>query len=131
MNWFGRYAGVLSAVAVVVTAAGCTAGNGGGVEGAASCASEFTYQGRTYKDVAHAHFTVTGKLGTATMPPCDDTGGDGQTAEAGTTETAYGVEGVASDVAIAVGNSPDDVVLVVSYSGSTLPPEVRKLIDAA
>ncbi|MFF3303595.1 DUF6281 family protein [Streptomyces sp. NPDC002908] len=131
MNWSGRCAGVLSVVVLVVTAAGCSAGNSGGAEGEASCAVEFTYQGRTYKDVVHADFTVTGKLGTATMPPCDDTGGDGETVEDGTTETAYGVEGVAPEVAIAVGSSPDDVVFVVSYSGSTLPPEVQKLIDAS
>ncbi|MFF5897142.1 DUF6281 family protein [Streptomyces argenteolus] len=130
MNWSGRGAGALLAVAVVVTTAGCTADDSNGTEGAASCAMEFTYQGRTYRDVANVEFTVAGRLGTATTPPCDDTGSD-DVVEDGTTETAYEIEGVSPDVAIGVGSSPDDVVFVVSSSGATLPPEVRELIEAS
>ncbi|MFJ8863409.1 DUF6281 family protein [Streptomyces sp. NPDC102451] len=131
MGWSGRSTGVLLAATMVVTVAGCTADNSseeGGAE--ASCAIEFTYQGRTYRDVANADITVTDKLGTATQPPCDDTGSQDEAAE-GTTETAYGVEGIPPEVAIAVGSSPADAIFVVSYSGSTLPPEVQKLIDGS
>ncbi|WP_275297725.1 DUF6281 family protein [Streptomyces sp. Tue 6075] len=44
-------------------------------------------------------------------------------------EPAYGVKGLSPETAIAVGNSPDEAVLVVSYSGTALPPDARKLID--
>ncbi|MFI8789037.1 hypothetical protein [Streptomyces sp. NPDC055105] len=36
-----------------------------------------------------------------------------------------------SGTAIAVGDSPKDAVLLVSYSGKELPPEVKKLIDGS
>ncbi|MFJ9109318.1 DUF6281 family protein [Streptomyces sp. NPDC102283] len=129
MSWCGRSASALLAAAMVMTAAGCTAGGDSG-EGEASCAFEVTYQGRAYRDVANVEFTVTDKLGTATQSPCDDTGGDEATVEKATRESAYGVKGLSPETAIAVGGSPKDAVFVVSYSGSTLPPEIRKLIDS-
>lgn len=128
MSWSKQSAGALLAAAVVMTVAGCTADSSGG-EDEVSCAFEVTYQGRTYRDVANVEFTVTDKLGTATQPPCDDTGGDEEAREKGTKETAYGVKGLSPETAIAVGSSPDDAVFVVSYSGSTIPPEIQKLID--
>lgn len=128
MSWSKRSAGALLAAAMVMTVIGCSADSSGG-EGEASCAFEFTYQNRTYRDVANVDFTVTDKLGTATQPPCDDTGGDEETKEKETKETAYGVKGLPPETAIAVGSSPEDAVLVVSYSGSTIPPEIQKLID--
>ncbi|WP_371623580.1 DUF6281 family protein [Streptomyces sp. NBC_01116] len=129
MSRSGRSAGALLAAVMVMTAAGCGADGDRG-EGEASCAFEVTYQGRTYRDVANVEFTVTDKLGTATQPPCDDTGGDEETAERATRESAYGVKGLPPGTAIAVGSSPEDAVFVVSYSGSTLPPAIRELIDS-
>ncbi|WP_257139900.1 DUF6281 family protein [Streptomyces anulatus] len=129
MSWSERSAGALLAAAMVMTVTGCTADSSDGGEGEASCAFEVTYQGRTYRDVANVEFTVTDKLGTATQPPCDDTGGDEETKEKETKEAAYGVKGLPPETAIAVGDTPDDAVFVVSYSGSTLPPEIQKLID--
>ncbi|MFD6802036.1 DUF6281 family protein, partial [Streptomyces cyaneofuscatus] len=75
--------------------------------------------------------SVADKLGTATKPPCDDTGGQNEADEAETLETAYAVNGISPKVAIAVGDTPEDAIFVVSYSGSELPPEVEKLIDGS
>ncbi|MFB8138928.1 MULTISPECIES: DUF6281 family protein [Streptomyces] len=127
MSWSERSAGALLAAAMVLTVTGCTAD--GSSEGEASCAFEVSYEGRTYKDVANVDFTVTDKLGTATLPPCDDTGSQEETEGEESKEPAYGVKGLSPETAIAVGNSPDEAVLVVSYNGTELPPEVQKLID--
>ncbi|MEW1721263.1 DUF6281 family protein [Streptomyces sp. NPDC093109] len=126
----GRSAGLLLAVTMLLSAAACTADSSSG-EGAESCALQFTYEGRTYRDVANVNFTVTGRLGTATKPPCDDTGGEGETEGVGTEETAYEVNGISPKVAIAVGGTPAEAVFVASYSGSKVPPEVQKLIDGS
>src|ERR1043165_8193055 len=130
MSWSGKFAGLLLAGLLAMTASGCGSDSSSD-EGSESCVLEFTYQGRTYRDVANVDFTVSDKLGTAVKPPCDDIGGKGETVEAGTTETAYKVNGLSPAIAIAVGDSPGDAVLVVSYSGSKIPPEVQKLIDGS
>ncbi|MFC8826326.1 DUF6281 family protein [Streptomyces sp. NPDC057137] len=130
MSWAGRSAGVLLAATMVVSATACTAdSDGDGGEQAGSCALQFTYEGRTYRDVANVDFAIADKLGTATKPPCDDTGGQDEAEGAGTTETAYKVNGISPTVAIAVGETPEEAIFVASYSGSKLPPEVQKLID--
>lgn len=74
MSWAGRSTGLLLAGLLAMTAAGCGA-DASSDEGSGSCALEFTYQGRTYRDVANVDFTVSDKLGTAVKPPCDDIGG--------------------------------------------------------
>ncbi|MEV7640967.1 DUF6281 family protein [Streptomyces rubiginosohelvolus] len=51
--------------------------------------------------------------------------------ERGPDKAAYEVKGVSADVAIAVGDGPDDVEIFVSYDGTELPPEVRRLEDAS
>ncbi|MFE6625186.1 DUF6281 family protein [Streptomyces sp. NPDC057740] len=124
----GRFVGLPLAAAIVVSAAACTAGSSSSDEGAASCIYQVEYQGRTYQDVANVEFTVGAKLGDATQPPCDDTGGQDETEESGTTETAYEVDGISPKVAIAVGDTPGDAQFVAVYSGTELPPEVKKLI---
>jgi hypothetical protein len=45
----------------------------------ASSAYRILHQDRTYEDVMDVTFTVGGKLGTATQPACDDTGGQEKT----------------------------------------------------
>jgi hypothetical protein len=127
MNLAGRTVSALLTAGVVASAAACTSGSNS-ADGAASCAYHVTYEGRTYQDVANVRFTVGGKLGAATKPPCDDTGQD-EGDEPATTETAYEVDGVSPKVAIAVGDTPDDVTFVAVYSGNELPPEVKKLIN--
>ncbi|MFE4383178.1 DUF6281 family protein [Streptomyces cyaneofuscatus] len=130
MNRAVRFAGVLLAASLMVPTAAC-AGDNSSDEGAQSCAIEYAFEGRTYRDVANVDFTVADKLGTATKPPCDDTGGQNEADEAETLETAYAVNGISPKVAIAVGDTPEDAMFVVSYSGSELPPEVEKLIDGS
>ncbi|MEU2875692.1 DUF6281 family protein [Streptomyces sp. NPDC007070] len=130
MSWVGRSMALVAATAVSVV--GCASGSGsddGG--GSASCVFQIRYQGRTYQDVAHVEFTVGKKLGAAVKPPCDDTGGQDDSGEAATTQTAYEVDGVAPEMAIAVGDTPGEAKFVASYSGSELPPEVKKLIHGS
>jgi len=118
---------------MLMLAVACTSENssGGGGEQAESCAYRVLYQDRTYRDVANVEFTAGEKLGSATVPPCDDTGGGDASEQAGETTTAYKVDGVPPEVAVAVGDSPDDTTLVAVYSGDELPSEIRKLIDGS
>ncbi|MFE5240687.1 MULTISPECIES: DUF6281 family protein [unclassified Streptomyces] len=117
------------AAAMVMSGAACTAG-GGGDEGL-SCAGRYTYQDRTYQDVGGATFTPGKKLGVATQPPCDDTGGQDKSEVPVTTGTAYEVDGIPPEVAIAVGDAPGTATLFAVDSGPDLPPEVRGLIDGS
>ncbi|SDM97712.1 hypothetical protein SAMN04487981_103135 [Streptomyces sp. cf386] len=96
--------------ALLLTAAvGCTE-SGGAAE--ASCAYVVTYEGRSYLDVANIDFTVGERLGTATIPECDDTPNDpGVTVPEGRI-TAYAVEGTDPAVAIAVGDTPAEATLM-------------------
>ncbi|WP_063785696.1 DUF6281 family protein [Streptomyces venezuelae] len=123
-----RFSVALVAAASLVSLAACDTSSS--ARGEASCALQFTYNSRTYRDVANADFTVGQKLGTATKPPCDDTGTAPTDGETPTKETAYEVEGVPAEMAIAVGATPEEAMLVVVYSGTELPPEVRKLIKS-
>ncbi|MFB7223116.1 DUF6281 family protein [Streptomyces sp. NPDC056227] len=131
MNWTGRSAGVLLAASMVISTAACTADSSSGGAASGSCANRFTYQERTYRDVANVDFTVGAKLGVATQPPCNDTGGQKKTDEAGTAQTAYEVQGISPEVAIAVGDTPAEASFFAAYSGSDLPPEVQKLMGGS
>ncbi|MFE0731283.1 DUF6281 family protein [Streptomyces antibioticus] len=124
----GRVGPSVVLAAAMLSLAACTADNSDGEE-AGSCVYQIRYQDRTYRDVANVEFTVGEKLGDATKPPCDDTGSDAK--ESGTLETAYEVDGISPDVAIAVGDTPSEAKFVAAYSGSELPPEVKKLIDGS
>ena len=112
----------LVVAATLASATGCT------VSGSSSavCAYQVTYEGRTYHDVANIDFTVGEKLGTAINPPCNDQGR--RTEERATETTAYRVEGLDPDIAIAVGDL-DDAHLMVVGANKSLPPEVEKLRD--
>lgn len=131
MRSTGRTAGALLAAAMVMSAAACTADSSSGGEESASCVNRYTYQDRSYRDVANVDFTVGKKLGVATKPPCDDTGGQDKNEEPATTETAYEVDGISPEVAIAIGDTPEEATVFAAYSGSELPPEVEKLIDGS
>ncbi|MFD6280470.1 DUF6281 family protein [Streptomyces sp. NPDC060209] len=128
MSWTGRSAGLLVAAAVVMSGAACTADSGGGGH---SCANRYTYQDRSYGDVANVEFTLGKKLGVATKPPCEDTGGQDKNEEPVMKETAYEVDGISPKVAIAIGDTPKTATFFAVYSGSKLPPEVQKLIDGS
>ncbi|HWU05293.1 MAG TPA: DUF6281 family protein [Streptomyces sp.] len=131
MSWTRRSAGLLMAAAMVTSVAACTAGGGGG-GGGASCVAQYTYQDITYQDVGNVKFTPGKKLGVATEPPCEDTGGRGGSEEpAGLTGTAYEVDGISPEVAIAVGDTPETARFFAVSSDSEFPPEVQRLIDGS
>ena len=122
-----RCAGTALMALVMLSAAAC---GSDGTEASSEnvCPRAFTYDDRTYTSVANVEFEVGSKLGTATPPPCNDTGG--QTDETPLpAENAYAVKGISSEVAIAVGETPEEAVLTAAYSGKELPAEVQKLID--
>ena len=132
MSWTGRSAGLLVAAAVVMSVAACTADSGGGGEASTSCVARYTYQDTTYQDVGNVKFTLGKKLGVATEPPCEDTGGRGKSEEpAGLPETAYEVDGISPKVGIAVGDTPETARFFAASSDSELPPEVQRLIDGS
>ncbi|MET8327482.1 DUF6281 family protein [Streptomyces sp. NPDC005181] len=114
-----------------MSAAACTADSSSGGEESASCVNRFIYQDRSYRDVANVDFMVGKKLGAATKPPCEDTGGQDKDEEPATTGTAYEVDGISPKVAVAIGDTPEEATLFAVYSGSELPPEVEKLIRCA
>lgn len=130
MSRCGRCVGGLMAI-VVLSLGACTAEGGSG-DRAAACVNRFTYEGRTYRDVGQVRFTAGEKLGSATRPPCNDTGGQEADEIAGETGTAYAVDGISPEVAIAVGDTADDATFFVSSSfGTELPQEVRELVDGS
>ncbi|MEW2167419.1 DUF6281 family protein [Streptomyces sp. NPDC007084] len=129
MSWVGRSTALVAAV--MVSAVACTAGSSSDGEESGSCEYRILYQDRTYRDVANVEFTVGEKLGKATKPPCDDTGGQDVSEASGTTETVYEVDGISPKVAIAVGDTPGEAKFVAAYSGTKLPPEVKKLTDGS
>ncbi|MGW6750166.1 DUF6281 family protein [Streptomyces sp. NPDC055006] len=131
MTWVGRSVAMLLTAAVAMSTGACTSGDSDGGAAAASCVYQFEYKGQKYRAVANIDFVVGDELGTATQPPCEDTGGTSDAGEARETKTAYEVDGITSKVAIAVGDSPKNAMLLVSYSGKELPPEVKKLIDGS
>ncbi|MFC5215242.1 DUF6281 family protein [Streptomyces coerulescens] len=105
---------LLPAVLLVLTAAGCAEGGAAEPDGAAaaSCAYVVTYADRTYLDTGEGDFTVGEKLGTATVPACDDTPNDPGDTVAAHRVSAYEVEGTDPAVAIAVGDTPAEATLM-------------------
>ncbi|MGW0548097.1 DUF6281 family protein [Streptomyces altiplanensis] len=120
---------MLLVATAVASAVGCTSSSGG--DDSASCAYRVTYEDRTYGDVANADFRIGKKVGTVSSAPCDDTGSKNQGEEPATESTAYAVEGLDTDIAIAVGDTPSEAVLFAVDSGEDLPAEVKKLIDGS
>ncbi|MFJ8888807.1 DUF6281 family protein [Streptomyces sp. NPDC102402] len=130
MSWTRGSVGLLVAAAMTMPAVACTAGGGGG-GGGDSCVNRYTYQDRSYQDVTQVDFTAGQKLGVATSPPCEDTGSKDKGEEPVTTGTAYEVDGISPEVAIAVGDTPETATLFAVYSGSEPPPEVLELTDGS
>ncbi|MER6348937.1 DUF6281 family protein [Streptomyces sp. NPDC001595] len=90
----------------------CTAvDGGGGGDAEALCAYLVRYEGRDYLGTADGGFEVGERIGTATVPSCDDTPNDGESGSPEETLNAYRVVGRDPGTAIAVGKAPDDVVL--------------------
>ncbi|WP_406414408.1 DUF6281 family protein [Streptomyces sp. NBC_01614] len=108
---------LLMAALLLGTAVGCTETGGAEPGGAAeaSCAYVVTYGNRSYQDVANTDFTVGKKLGTATIPACDDTPNDPPDAIGEQRITAYAVEGTDPAAAIAVGDTPAGAILMKAH----------------
>ncbi|MGX1676508.1 DUF6281 family protein [Streptomyces sp. NPDC055400] len=117
-------------MALVMLSAAAACGGSDGTQGNSEgvCPRAFTYDDRTYTSVANVEFRVGSKLGTATPPPCNDTG-DQEDGTPLAAENAYAVKGISPKVAIAVGETPEEAVLTAVYSGKEPPSEVKKLID--
>ncbi|MFI9341207.1 DUF6281 family protein [Streptomyces sp. NPDC052773] len=94
---------------------GCAAGESAG-DAAGACAYLVRYEGRTYMDRGGDDFEVAERIGTAVLPPCDDTPNDGDPGAA-TPIRAYRVVGWDPGKAIAVGTSPGDAVFVRVTAG--------------
>ncbi|MFB7110942.1 DUF6281 family protein [Streptomyces sp. NPDC056190] len=95
--------------------------------GVADCPIAVTYGGRTYTQVANADFSVGDALGTAEIPPCNDTPGAGADTEGPEATTAYAVDGLDPRIAIAVRYTPEQVMLLAVQASGSLPPEVEDL----
>ncbi|MFE5820097.1 DUF6281 family protein [Streptomyces sp. NPDC056479] len=105
----------LLAALLLTAAVGCGEGEGGvepGGAAEASCAYVVTYADRSYLDVGGSDFTVGERLGTATVPGCDDTPNAPGGAVPEGRITAYAVEGMDPSVAIAVGDTPAEATLM-------------------
>ncbi|MEU0738083.1 DUF6281 family protein [Streptomyces sp. NPDC006134] len=109
--------GVRGPVVLLLALTGCAAGENGG-DAAASCAYLVRYEGRTYADRAGVDFEVADHIGTAVLPPCDDTPDAGEPGGTATSVKVFRVVGRDPGKAIAVGTSPDDVVLVFAQTAS-------------
>ncbi|MEV8551426.1 DUF6281 family protein [Streptomyces glaucescens] len=106
-----RMKAVRGLTVLLLALTGCAAGEGGG-DAAASCAYLVRYEGRTYLDRSGVGFEAAERIGTAVLPPCDDTPGDGEPGSPATSVRAYRVVGWDPAEAIAVGTSPRDAVFV-------------------
>ncbi|WP_405458913.1 DUF6281 family protein [Streptomyces sp. NBC_00101] len=126
MNGFRRFAGSLGAAAMVMSVVACTAEGGGG-DGASSCADVVTYQDQMYIGMEKVTFTAGKKLGVAVKPSCEDTGGRSENEPPQWTKSAYEVDGLSPQVAVAVGDTPETATLYADHSSPEVPPEVEKL----
>ena len=92
---------------LLAAAVGCSDGG----SSAASCTGLVTFRDRGYLPTTNEDFTLGEKLGTATVPECDDTNDPDVAVPEGTT-TAYVVEGIDPSLAIAVGDTPAEATLM-------------------
>jgi hypothetical protein len=119
----------LLAVASLAAATGCAASHTGiQAGGSASCADIVHFHGKTYSGTAVKVSPVPGRrLGTAVMPPCDDTGGQLPAAGGGPIRVAE-LPGVSPEIAF-VPLDRNDVVYIRS-NRTHLPPGVMRLTRA-
>ncbi|MET8827071.1 DUF6281 family protein [Streptomyces sp. NPDC004610] len=126
--------------AAVMAAASCASPSGGesesesGSGSGSSCEYLVEYDTRTYTGLANADFTIGEELGSATVPPCDDSLDDEDgpdSPDSPTSTIAYAVEGVDPSIAIAVEDAPDGVLFVAETLDGDLPPEIERLIGGS
>jgi hypothetical protein len=119
---------LLAAVLVTMSVACSSSSDSGGGESASSCAYRVDYQNHTYAGAEVKDFALGGKLGAATLPPCDDTPSDDSDGPTATTSTtAYAIEGVDPSIAIALKQASHDVIFVNLDADKNLP-EIKKMI---
>ncbi|MGW3097891.1 DUF6281 family protein [Streptomyces sp. NPDC001102] len=126
--WPGRtvWRRTFLAAALATLSTACTSGSDG--ESASSCASRVEYREHTYMGSGAEGFTIGERLGAATLPPCDDTPSDDSDAPtAPASVTAFAIKGVDPSIAIALDDSPDDVIFVNVDSGEKLP-DIKEMI---
>ncbi|MFC8224246.1 DUF6281 family protein [Streptomyces sp. NPDC057287] len=126
MNCARRASGVALTAVMLMSVTACSSGSDSD-GGSASCAYRVAYEGRVYREVSKTDGTAGQKLGSATVPPCDEnSGGDKVEQEV---VTVYAVNGVSSEIAVAVGDGSGGRRVVAAYSGMEVPSEIKKLID--
>ncbi|HET8931673.1 MAG TPA: DUF6281 family protein [Acidimicrobiales bacterium] len=112
---------------LVVGLVGCT-NSASPPHGSATCAFSVSYHGTGYTGTyPPVPFETAERIGTATIPPCNDTGQDYE----GPVDTlaAYRAVGLAPSDAIAVRYGPDNALqLLAAYAGSGTPPAVAAYI---
>ncbi|MFI9763040.1 DUF6281 family protein [Streptomyces sp. NPDC051963] len=99
---------LLVTAVLLASAVGCSTGTGS--SGDASCAYLVQYGDREYLGTGSGDFAVGERLGTATIPVCNDTGDDEDAVPARRT-TAYSVQGTDPTEVIAVGDTPGEAIL--------------------
>jgi hypothetical protein len=120
----GRAGCLASLVVVLATSAGCTDGPAG-QEGGAHCPIAFDYGGRTYYGFqTEEPVALGGALGEVSYSTCDD----GSGALSGSAD-AYAVEGIGSEVAIAVPAEGQRLIWLAESIRNSVPREVRRLLD--
>ena len=135
-NWVRAACALALAVGLAACSNGSTrpgssgSNTGGGQaasKGDASCAFVAYYQGRTYEGFDVRIAPAEGELlGTAVLPGCDDTGGQGSPPPNEVIQVAA-VAGISPDVAL-VWHDVTDTVLVREGTGP-LPPELQELLE--
>lgn len=107
------------------TLAGCAGGSVRGTGGAGSCAFLAQFRGTTYEEVRLGVAAPEGEpVGTATLPPCNDTGGDDEQGEE--IEVAR-LEGVPPRQALLWVGHPDEVL--VREGLKPYPDEITRLLE--
>ncbi|MFD5942973.1 DUF6281 family protein [Streptomyces griseus] len=126
----------LAAAALFITASCAGAGTTQGGSGS-SCAALLDYEGRTYlghglhpDDEGDGDGVRAGRrLGTGSVPGCDDTPNEGDQQATSKSVTVYAIEGVDPVHAVTLDYPTGGTLYIEQASKKTLP-ELRKLIEA-
>ncbi|MDN3258156.1 hypothetical protein CJD44_33995 [Streptomyces sp. alain-838] len=136
MTRFGQLTCTVLAAGILLSVGACSTEKDSGKasssgDSTVSCARQFTYQGRTYQQVANRKFTVGESLGSVKQRPCSDTGRDDGKSRAPVSRAAFEVKGISTSKAIAVGDTTQNAELYAVYSGGQPPEDLLKLTDGS
>lgn len=136
---FARSVSVRAALAAAALTMSTSCAGAGTTQGGAgsSCAALLEYEGHTY--LGHGlhpddeddsdGVRAGGRLGTGTIPGCDDTPDEGDRKATSEPVTVYAIEGVDPVYAVTVDHPAGGTLYIEQASKKTLP-ELRKLIEA-